>query len=76
MNSPRVLQEWPLPLTLLTALTFAPGCGSGDGGPEVVEAVKDAPVHNPTESKSPMAKINPDNEAENIDKIPGAVTRP
>ena len=72
----RALPKWPRPLMLLAALGLTPGCGSGDGGPEVVEAVKDAPVHNPTESKSPMAKINPDNEAENIDKIPGAVTRP
>lgn len=63
-------------LLLLATLIIAPACNSGDNGPEVVEAVKDAPVHNPTESKSPMAKINPDNEAENIDKIPGAVTRP
>lgn len=69
----RALPLWGL---LVFALSLGSGCGGADSGEiEITSPVQVAPMYNPTPTKSGMSHLTEENEAEYIDKIPGAVAR-
>lgn len=57
---------------LLVALTLGFGCGGDSGEIEITAPITVEPMHNPTPTKSGYSHLSVDNEAQYVDKIPGA----
>lgn len=65
----------PRAVFLLAALCLLAGCGGESGEIEITAPAQVAPMYNPTPTKSGMSHLTEENEAQYIDKIPGAVAR-